>query len=313
MLPLAAARGVRAVAVGSARALGRGAGAVAAAATARRRGGRGLGCRPAATWRRRRCASSPPTCGSSISRARTSWSPSCGRSGAAARSSSTGCGPGFAQLEVNLAPGILDALSWATMAGAVLTVVALVVHRRRACAAGCRSSVSWSSRWRRCSSRLHVAAWRDLPRFGDPVITGPLPDAAAPARGAEHRGDRAARCRGGSGPRPPRSSSGSRRCSPCRPSAPRWCGSMSDRRGAVPALIAGLLVARLRPSCSTVGVGPREPAVHRRGAPAAGADRGHGRAGAGRRARVPGRASRSRPTASRRCSGSARAGSPACR
>jgi 4-amino-4-deoxy-L-arabinose transferase-like glycosyltransferase len=78
---------------------------------------------------------------------------------------------GFVQLEVNVAPGILDAISIATMVGAVLVVAVLWLRRDAARSrlpligilAGSFLILMWT---------LHVAAWRDLPIEGDPIITG---------------------------------------------------------------------------------------------------------------------------------------------
>jgi hypothetical protein len=78
---------------------------------------------------------------------------------------------GFVLLEVNLAPWVLDLISAATLVGIVMLVVTLVLRRdslrrRRplfAVFAAALLGLMWF---------LHVAAWRDLQLYGDPIITG---------------------------------------------------------------------------------------------------------------------------------------------
>ena len=78
---------------------------------------------------------------------------------------------GFALLDVNLAPGVLDAVAVATVAGILAVIAALVVQRvalrRQAGLAVVFGVAIVSLVW-----ILHVAAWRDLQEFGDPIITG---------------------------------------------------------------------------------------------------------------------------------------------
>jgi hypothetical protein len=78
---------------------------------------------------------------------------------------------GFAQLEVNLAPGVLDAVAAATVLGAVLVAAVLVRRRaavrRHAPLAAVLAVAVVGMLW-----TLHVAAWRDLQLYGDPIITG---------------------------------------------------------------------------------------------------------------------------------------------
>ena len=78
---------------------------------------------------------------------------------------------GFVQLEVNLAPWVLDALSWATIVAVVLMLVTAVVRRDalrgRVGLAAVLTLSFVGLMW-----LLHVAAWRDLQLYGDPIITG---------------------------------------------------------------------------------------------------------------------------------------------
>ena len=78
---------------------------------------------------------------------------------------------GFVQLEINLPARILDALWWVTLAGLLLTVVILVARRATL-------RPSWpliglfAATFVVSMFALHVAAWRELPFTGDPIITG---------------------------------------------------------------------------------------------------------------------------------------------
>jgi hypothetical protein len=78
---------------------------------------------------------------------------------------------GMAQLDVYLAPGVLDAVSIATIASAVIVLATLVIRRdatRRRAGLLAVFVVALVG----LMYSLHVAAWRDLPTGGDPIITG---------------------------------------------------------------------------------------------------------------------------------------------
>lgn len=78
---------------------------------------------------------------------------------------------GFALLEVNLAPGVLDAVAVATILGGLALLATFAVRRAEVrrhlglvvVLGVALPALMWS---------LHVAAWRDLPLYGDPIITG---------------------------------------------------------------------------------------------------------------------------------------------
>jgi hypothetical protein len=78
---------------------------------------------------------------------------------------------GFVQLEINFPRWILDTLWWVTLAAAVVTLVVLVV-RRRALNLNVPLLVLFGVTFVVSMWALHVAAWRDLPFTGDPILTG---------------------------------------------------------------------------------------------------------------------------------------------
>lgn len=78
---------------------------------------------------------------------------------------------GFAQLEVNLSAGVLDAISLATMAAAVVVIVTLVA-RRDAVRRHIGLAIVFAVAPLVLMFSLHVAAWRDLQVQPDPIITG---------------------------------------------------------------------------------------------------------------------------------------------
>ena len=78
---------------------------------------------------------------------------------------------GFVLLEVNLAPWILDAISTGTLIGIAVLVITFVLRRpslrRRRPLFAVFAIGLLGLMW-----FLHVAAWRDLQLYGDPIITG---------------------------------------------------------------------------------------------------------------------------------------------
>lgn len=78
---------------------------------------------------------------------------------------------GFVGLEVNLSTAVLDAISIGTMIGAVL-VIAAMVYRRHAVRRRAALLAVFALGPVVLLATLHAAAWRDLPVYGDPVITG---------------------------------------------------------------------------------------------------------------------------------------------